>query len=99
MFPKCFKCSNDLSLSWFLGAFMWTKHRCVNCCALYEFTNWHRLSGVLIVVAIIFISPIFEPIISSSGIRGLLISAIVIAIIAIIPGQHRLSENDDLDAK
>lgn len=99
MFPKCFKCSNNLSLSWFFCAFIGTKHRCVNCGALHEFTTRHRVSGALMVIAILFIAPLFDSIIEFYGLRILLVCAVFIPVISIIAGQHRLSPKDDSDAK
>ena len=99
MLPKCLKCSNRLSLGWFLGSFIWTKNRCVNCGALHEFTNWHRLSGVLSVLAIVVGMPLLESSISWSLGRFLIICLAIFPIISIIPGQHRLDSKDKFGAK
>jgi len=99
MFPKCLKCSNQLSLSWFLGSFTWTKNRCINCGALHEFTNWHKLSGVLAVLVIVWAMPALESSIPWSFGRLLIICVVVSSIISIIPGQHRLDSKDKLGGR
>ena len=99
MLPKCFKCSSRLSLGWFLGSFMWTKNRCVNCGALHEFTHWHRLSGALAAFAIIVGMPLLESSISWSVGRLFLICLIVFPVITIIPRQYRLASIDNLGIK
>ena len=99
MFPKCLKCSNKLSLGWFLGSFIWTKNRCVKCGALHEFTKWHRLTGVLPVIAVMAGMPLLESSMPWSLGRFFFICFVVFLIISIIPGQHRLDAKDDLDIK
>ena len=99
MLPKCLKCSNRLSLGWFLGSFIWTKHRCVKCGALHEFTHVHRFAGVIPVVVIIGGMPLLESVIPWFFVRLLAIVLIVAPLILIIPKQHRLSSKDSLDCR
>ncbi len=95
MFPKCFNCSNNLSLSWFFGSFMRTKHRCVHCAALHEFTNWHKFYSVLFFVGITSIPSLLKGIISSYEIRFSLTSGVLLFVFSITPNQCRLSLNED----
>ncbi|PKH88372.1 hypothetical protein CXF79_06330 [Colwellia sp. Bg11-28] len=99
MFPKCFNCSNNIPLSWFLGAFMWTKHRCVACGELHEFTNSRRLYSGLVGAGVVLIPSLLDGIISSQGVRFLLIGLILFLVLSIIPGQHRLIPNKSVDVK
>ena len=96
MFPKCFNCSNNLSLSWYLGAFMLTKHRCVKCSQLHEFTNLRRFFNGLVFVGILFITPFLESYIQTRFLLGI---SLLFIILSIIPGQHRLSSNEDVGVK
>lgn len=97
MLPKCLKCSNRLSLSWFLGSFMSTKHRCVKCGALHEFTSLHRLLGVVTGLTIFGGALLLESVIPWFFGRLLVIILIVLTMTLIIPKQHRLSLRDSLD--
>ena len=99
MLPKCLKCSNRLSLGWFLGSFIWTKHRCVKCGALHEFTHMHRLSGVIPVIAIFGGMPLLESVIPWFFGRLLTIVLIVTPLILIIPKQYQLSSEDSMDCR
>lgn len=99
MLPKCLKCSNRLSLGWFLGSSIWTKHRCVKCGALHEFTSFRWVFGVLPALAIFGGMPLLEPFIPSFVGRLLIIVLIVMPFILIIPKQYRLSSKDSLDCR
>ena len=90
MLPKCFNCSNNLSLSWFLSAFNWTKHRCVTCGELHEFTYLRAIYGGLTAAGVVIISPLLDGVISSQVLRFLIIGSILYFVLSITPGQHRL---------
>ena len=99
MFPKCFNCSSSLSLSWFLGAFMWTKHRCVTCGELHEFTNSRRVYSGLVAAGVVLIPSLLDEVISSQGVRFLLVGLILSLVLSIIPGQHKLTHKNNVGAK
>lgn len=94
MWPKCLKCSQSLSFSWLLGSSMWTKHRCVNCKALHEFTRLHYFLGSFSAALIVASMVILEPYITSSLGRFLLALIIIIPITAFVPSQYRLAKNN-----
>lgn len=95
MFPKCSNCSNNLSLSWFIVAFMFTKHRCVKCSQLHEFTNLRKCINGLILVFFLFIVPSLKGYIQSHGVHFALGIFLLFIVMLIMPGQHRLSSNED----
>jgi len=78
---------------------MWTEHRCVKCSELHEFTNLRRLYSGLIVAGILFVPPLLEGVIASQGIRIVLIASLLFTLLSIIPGQHKLSSNEDVGVK
>jgi len=99
MFPKCFNCSSNLSLSWFLGAFIWTEHRCVKCNQLHAFTYWRGFYAALTGAGVVLIPLLLEGVIASYGVRLLFSSTVLFALLSIIPGQHKLSSNKDIGVK
>jgi len=94
MWPKCLKCSQSLSLSWLLGSFNWTKHRCVNCKALHEFTIVHRVASGLFVAAVILSVALLKPYIESYSTRFLLAASVMFLLLSFVPGQYKLSSKN-----
>lgn len=99
MIPKCFKCHAKISLSWFILSLMSTRYRCIRCGSLYEFTNRHRYLGVFFAVPLVFLVIMLEGFITSALLRVILLISVAILIMILIPGQHQLSEKDNLEIK
>lgn len=99
MMPKCLKCSNRLSLSWLTVSFDKTKYRCVKCGALHEFTYKHKILELLFIIPIILLTDLSQSIIAWDTLRLVVVLFIGIVLFIFIPGQYRLSSNDDLEIK
>ncbi len=96
MRPECLNCHKNISLSWFVVARMSTKFRCTECGALHEFTQRHKLIGIVAVIPLIFLVNILEPLIPISTLRLVIVLAIAVIVMIYIPKQHKLSEHDIL---
>jgi len=90
MWPKCQKCSQNISLSWVLFASNWTKYRCVNCKALHEFTRIRYLLASLTAALVLGVSLLLEPYIASYWGRLLLVVVVLFPIMTLVPGQYKL---------
>ncbi|WP_166114188.1 hypothetical protein [Pseudoalteromonas sp. Z9A5] len=75
---------------------MSTKFRCTECGALHEFTQRHKLIGIVAVIPLIFLVNILEPLIPISTLRLVIVLAIAVIVMIYIPKQHKLSEHDIL---
>jgi len=94
MLPQCKNCSKQISLSWFLTAFKWTKYRCIKCGSIHQFTSRHGYVAGTVGALTAFFYPIKESSILFSPIVFLLVLFIVFTLGSIIPGQHELVEID-----
>lgn len=96
MKPKCLNCQKNISLSWFVVARMSTKFRCTDCGALHEFTQRHKLIGIVAVIPLLFLVNVLEPLVTISILRFVIVLAIAVTVMIFIPKQHTLSEHDIL---
>jgi CXXC-20-CXXC protein len=96
MLPKCLNCQKNISLAWFVVARMFTKYRCTECGVLHEFTQRHKLIGIIAVIPLITLVNVLESIVPSSVLRFILLLALAVIVMIFIPKQHRLSEYDNL---
>ncbi|KPZ58819.1 hypothetical protein AN391_01501 [Pseudoalteromonas sp. P1-13-1a] len=96
MLPKCLNCQTNISLAWFVVARMSTKYRCTKCGALHEFTQRHKLIGIVAVIPLIILVNILETIIPSSVLRFVFLLVLAVTVMVFIPKQHKLSEHDNL---
>lgn len=96
MLPKCCKCGSKLTLSWFCCSSIWTKHRCVECSTLHEFTNLRDVLIAVIAITLILSSEIWAPILDSVLLSFVFISFILF-LTSLIPGQHKSIEENHLD--
>lgn len=96
MLPKCLNCQKNISLAWFVVARMSTKYRCTECGALHEFTQRHKLIGIIAVIPLITLVNWLEPFVTISILRFVIVLAIAVIVMVLIPKQHTLSEHDNL---
>ena len=99
MTPKCLHCSSRLSLAWFTLSFNSTKHRCVSCGTLHSFTNKHKILELLFIIPLVFLTSFSQSIIPWDIIRFVFLVSIAVSLIIIIPGQHMLVPEDEVETK
>lgn len=75
---------------------MSTKFRCTDCGALHEFTQRHKLIGIVAVIPLLFIVNVLEPLVTISILRFVIVLAIAVTVMIFIPKQHTLSVYDIL---
>ncbi len=95
MLPKCLNCQESISLAWFVVARMSTKYRCTECGALHEFTQRHKLIGIIAVIPLLFLVNLLEPFVTISILRFVIVLAIAVTVMVFIPKQHTLSDHDN----
>ena len=96
MLPKCLNCQKNISLAWFVVARMFTKYRCTEYGVLHEFTQRHKLIGIIAVIPLITLVNVLESIVPSSVLRFILLLALAVIVMIFIPKQHTLSEYNNL---
>jgi len=95
MLPKCLNCGDSLSLSWLNSAFMSTKHRCIGCCQIHEFTWVRRLVSFVCSIVGIFFG--FYLIKTNEPFWVSITIALVLFFLAafLIPSQYRMLRKDE----